>query len=156
VLYEEILANIDKHTVDGQHLLFPVQVELTAEQLAVFDESEEMLNNSGFQVAHFGGRMVNIESVPALLARKSAEQMFLKIIDDIASLRKSGHDLKKAIAQSMACRSAVMAGDKLSDQEARRLLERLLQCDNSYCCPHGRPTFIKFSRKDIDRQFGRG
>ena len=71
------------------------------------------------------------------------------------SLRKSGYDLKKAMAQSIACRSAVMAGDRLNDDAARHLLIRLLACEDKYSCPHGRPTFVKISKEDIDKQFGR-
>jgi len=155
VLYEEILPGIENQSINSQQLLFPVQVELTPEQLAVFDESCEFINRSGFQVSPFGGRMVNIEAVPIVLSKKSPEKLFLKIIDDLATLRKSGHDIKKAIAQSIACRSAVMAGDHLSNEEAIYLLDTLLNCENGYCCPHGRPTFIKINRSDLDRQFGR-
>ena len=60
------------------------------------------------------------------------------------------------MAQSIACRAAVMAGDRLNDQEAVGLLERLLKCENRYSCPHGRPTFVRINRADLDRQFGRG
>lgn len=155
VLYEEMLIKVERQAVDGQRLLFPVQVDLSPEQMAVFDEALEILNESGFVVAEFGGRMINIEAVPTILSKKSPERVFHKILDDIASLKKSGHDMKKAIAQSMACRAAVMAGDRLNDHEATVLIERLLQCENAYSCPHGRPTFVKLSREDIDRQFGR-
>ncbi|HKK21133.1 MAG TPA: DNA mismatch repair protein MutL, partial [candidate division Zixibacteria bacterium] len=130
-------------------------VELNPEQLAVFDEVEPTLNASGFAVSHFGGRMVNIEAVPSILGTKPVEKLFFKILDDIASLKKSGFDLKKAMAQSIACRSAVMAGDRLNDEAARHLLVRLLACENKYSCPHGRPTFVKISKTDIDKQFGR-
>ena len=74
---------------------------------------------------------------------------------DLSTLRAGGYDLKKAIAQSIACRAAVMSGDRLTDQEAVGLLNRLLQCENMYSCPHGRPTFIRISQTDLDRQFGR-
>ncbi len=158
VLYEQTLARMESQSIHGQNLLFPVQVELSPEQLSVFDEALEMLNRSGFTVSHFGGRMVNIEAVPAMLSRKnrSPEKMFVKVIDDIASLRKGGQDLTKAMAQSIACRSAVMSGDRLTDEEATFLLGELLKCNNMYTCPHGRPTFIKMSKADLDRQFGRG
>ncbi|MCX6833568.1 MAG: hypothetical protein NTW07_00290 [candidate division Zixibacteria bacterium] len=155
VLYEETLARMESHSGVGQSLLLPVQVELGAEQVALFLESREVLNQTGFAVEHFGGSTVRIEAVPAILSRKSPEIAIRAILDDLASLRKSGHDLKKAVAQSVACRSAVMAGDKLSDREAIAVVERLLACDNRYSCPHGRPTFIKVSRRDLDKQFGR-
>lgn len=155
VLFEENMKKVDQRSIDGQSLLFPVQIELDPQQLALFEEVVEILNNSGFTVSHFGGRTINIEAIPALFKKKSPEKLMIRIIDDIASLKKSGYDLKKAIAETMACRAAVMAGDKLSDQEAVHLVERLLKCENKYSCPHGRPTFVKLSKEDIDKQFGR-
>jgi DNA mismatch repair protein MutL len=115
-----------------------------------------LLNNSGFSVAHFGGTMINVEAVPSVLSRKSPEKVVRKVIDDLASLRRAGYDFKKAMAQSIACRAAVMSGDRLSDREAEGLLEQLLQCENRYTCPHGRPTFVRLGKADLDKQFGRG
>ncbi len=155
VLFEETLRKIERHQMVGQHLLLPVQVELDPEQFAVFTEAGQSLSDAGFGVAEFGGRTVRIESVPMILSRKSPERVFRKVIDDIASLKKTGYDLGKAMAQSIACRAAVMAGDRLNDHEAVGLLEQLLRCENRYSCPHGRPTFVKISRTDLDRQFGR-
>lgn len=155
VLFEETLKKIEKSNLEGQNLLFPVQVKLNPEQFAIFDEILEVLNSTGFMVSHFGGKMVNIESVPSILKKKSPEKSFLKILDDVASLKKVGYDQKKAIAQSIACRSAIMAGDNLSDKEANHLIARLLECDNKYSCPHGRPTFVIISREDLDKKFGR-
>ncbi|MDX9858209.1 MAG: DNA mismatch repair endonuclease MutL [candidate division Zixibacteria bacterium] len=156
VLYEQTLRQLENHAVVGQHLLMPEQVELSPEQYAVFEESSELLNESGFGVAPFGGRTVNIEAVPAILSRRSPSKMILKVIDDLSSLKKAGHDTRKAMAQSIACRAAVMSGDRLTDREAEGLLEQLLTCENRYTCPHGRPTFIRIGRDDLDRQFGRG
>lgn len=156
VLYEQTLRQLENHTVVGQHLLMPEQVELSPEQYAVFEESSKLLNESGFGVAPFGGRTVNIEAVPAILSRRSPSKMILKVIDDLSSLKQAGHDTRKAMAQSIACRAAVMSGDRLTDREAEGLLEQLLTCENRYTCPHGRPTFIRIGRDDLDRQFGRG
>ncbi len=156
VLFEETLRQMDNQGGTAQHLLLPVQVELGAEQMTLLEEAQEVLTHSGFSVAPFGGRTVRIEAVPAVLSRKSPEKSILAILDDIASLKRSGYDLKKAVAQSVACRSAVMAGDRLSDQEAVALVAGLLECENPYSCPHGRPTLIKMSRRDLDKQFGRG
>jgi DNA mismatch repair protein MutL len=155
VLYEETLARMEAHSGVGQALLLPVQVELGAEQMALFMESREVLNQTGFAIEHFGGSTVRIEAVPAILSKKSPETAIRAILDDLASLRKSGQDMTKAVAQSVACRSAVMAGDRLTDREAVAVVERLLACDERYSCPHGRPTFIKMSRRDLDKQFGR-
>ncbi len=156
VLFEETLRWMNHEGGVAQRLLLPVQVELNAEQMAVFEESESLLNHSGFDIAPFGGTTVRIEAVPSILSRKSPEKAILAVLDDIASLKGTGYDLKKAIAQSIACRSAVMAGDRLDDREAEALISRLMKCGNAYSCPHGRPTLIKISRDDLDKQFGRG
>ena len=156
VLYEDTYRRLESQALVGQHLLLPVQVELSLEQMAIFDEAAGILNQSGFVLSEFGGRMINIEAVPSILSRKAPERIIRGLIDDIASLKKEGHDLKKALAQSMACRAAVMAGDRLGDQEAVSLLSQLLQCENRYSCPHGRPTFVKIRREELDKQFGRG
>ena len=155
VLFEDTLKKLDKNSVESQTLLFPAQAELNPQQMALFDEIEGSLNGSGFAVSHFGGKTINIEAVPAVLSKKSPEQSVLKILDDIASLKQAGYDMHKAMAQSIACRSAMMAGDHLSKEEAQHLIARLLECENSYSCPHGRPTFIRLTREDLDKQFGR-
>jgi DNA mismatch repair protein MutL len=155
VLYEEMLRRMDESGGTAQHLLLPVQVELGVDQLGLFEETRDMLIHAGFGVDSFGGSTVRIEAVPAILARKSPELALRTVLDDIASLKKTGFDLKKAVAQSVACRSAVMAGDRLSDREAIGLVIELLKCENRYSCPHGRPTFVKMTRADLDRQFGR-
>ncbi|MEW5995215.1 MAG: hypothetical protein AB1744_12600, partial [Candidatus Zixiibacteriota bacterium] len=155
VLYEQTLAALERDGSHGQNLLFPLQVELSPEQMATFEEAANVLSRSGFAVAPFGGRTVNIEAVPSVLSAKPPEKTFLAIIDDLLSLKKAGHDLNKAMAQSLACRSAVMAGDRLTDEEAMYLVTRLLQCRDRYSCPHGRPTFVRISKADLDRQFGR-
>jgi DNA mismatch repair protein MutL len=155
IRYEEVLKSFAHQAGAGQHLLFPVTVELSPEQLTVFESSSEFLTKAGFAIAPFGGRTINIETVPIWLSHRSPEKLLIAILDDIASLRKEGHDLVKSIAQSMACRSSVMAGDKLTEREAQALLSRLLHCEQPFACPHGRPTLIKLTRADLDRQFGR-
>jgi len=156
VLFEDLLRQIERQSVVAQGLLIPVQVELSPEQLALYDEVEPLLNQSGFSIEHFGGRTIKIEAVPSVLTRRSPETSVVRILDDFSSLKKAGYDLKKAMAQSIACRSAVMAGDRLSDREAMALIIALLKCENMYSCPHGRPTLIRMTRSDLDRQFGRG
>lgn len=155
VLYEHYLQVVDKQSEFAQQLLLPVNVELSAEQFQLFEESREALKKVGFVVEEFGGQTVRIEGVPSNLTRRSPEKVLRALLDDIASLKSHGHEMRKAVAQSMACRAAIMAGDKLSVDEVNGLMEQLEACKNSYTCPHGRPTFIKIQRSDLDRQFGR-
>jgi DNA mismatch repair protein MutL len=96
-----------------------------------------------------------LSAVPAALTRKSPEKIFNNILSDVEDLQKGGADIIKAVAQSIACRAAIMAGDRLSDDEAMGLLRRLMLCENRHCCPHGRPIILKLSRDELDKKFGR-
>ncbi len=155
ILYEEIVANFNHGSAVSQNLLFPVNVELPPARRALFDESSEALKTVGFVAESFGGNTIMLSAVPALLAKKSPEKSFLLILEDVENLQKTGYDLKKAMAQSMACRAAIMAGDRLNENEALALFKQLINCDNRHCCPHGRPTILKISKDELDVKFGR-
>lgn len=154
--YEQTLREIDAQSVISQQMLIPEQVELSPERFALFEEIADLLNSSGFIIGPFGGRLVNIEGIPSVLTGRSPEIILMKVLDDLESSRKAGNDYRQAMAASIACRSAVMAGDRLTDEEAVGLVRRLMECDNRYSCPHGRPTFVRLTREEINRQFGRG
>ena len=96
-----------------------------------------------------------LSAVPTVLTKKSPEKMFHEILSDVEQLRQGGQDLKKAVAQSVACRSAVMAGDRLTADEALGLFRELMKAENRHCCPHGRPTILKITRDELDQKFGR-
>lgn len=155
VLFEQVIKQMEDSSVVSQRLLLSVQLELTPDQLALFESAKSILNDSGFEISNFGGRMISIDAVPVILGKKSPEKSLRSILDDIATLTKTGYNLNKAIAQSVACRSAVMRGDTLNDREASVLVESLLGCQTPYSCPHGRPTFVKIERSELDRRFGR-
>jgi DNA mismatch repair protein MutL len=155
ILYENALERVEAGSAASQSLLMPETVELSGEEFLVFQESAEALQKIGFDVSPFGQKAIVINGMPPVFRDKSPTRVVRKLIDDVAVLRKAGGELAKAVAQSMACRAAVMAGDILNAREAATLIERLLASNNPYCCPHGRPTFIKISLDELDGRFGR-
>jgi len=157
VLFEENLGLIEDGGSGGvsQNLLFPVNIELPPERFALYEESREVLKSAGFVVEPFGTRTVLLSAVPVSLSKKSPESVFYNIMEDVENLQKAGYDMRKAVAESMACRAAVMAGDRLDEEEALALFKRLMKTKNRHCCPHGRPTFLKISKKELDVKFGR-
>lgn len=155
VLYEQNQQVIEKGGAVSQNLLFPINIDLPADQYTLFEESREILEAAGFQAEPFGARTVMLSSVPTVLTRKSPEKMFCEILNDIEDLRKGGHEIKKAVAQSIACRGAIMAGDRMTGEEARVLMSGLMKTETRYCCPHGRPIVFKISKDLLDRKFGR-
>lgn len=155
VLYEHALEHVEKGSAVSQKLLFPETVELSAEEYLTFEKSQEILIKLGFEIGAFGGSSVVVQGTPPIFKDKNPAKLITKLLDDIGQLKKAGGDIIKSIAQSLACRAAVMAGDKLSADEVNSLLTSLLKVNNPYCCPHGRPTFIKISIDELDSRFGR-
>ena len=155
VLYEENLKAIESGKSISQNLLFPINIELTPERFAVYEEAAEILKSAGIISQPFGATTVMLSAVSASLTKKSPEKMFENILSDVESLHKGGEELTKAVAQSMACRAAIMAGDIITEDEATGLYRRLMTVDNKHCCPHGRPVTLKLSKDELDKKFGR-
>ena len=155
VLYEQHLRAVNKGGAISQNLLFPININLAPDRYAVFEEAADYLKAIGFIAEPFGGTTVILSAVPTVLTKKSPEKMFHEILSDVEQLRQGGQDLKKAVAQSVACRSAVMAGDRLTADEALGLFRELMKAENRHCCPHGRPTILKITRDELDQKFGR-
>jgi len=155
ILFEEILKAMEHGAATSQNLLFPVNIELSPERFALYEESQKVLTSIGFVIEPFGTSAVLLSAVPISLSRKSPEKVFGSILEDVENLQKAGYELKKAVAESMACRAAVMAGDRLTEEEALQLFRQLLKSENKHSCPHGRPTFLKISKNELDAKFGR-
>jgi len=155
ILYEQALIQVERGSDAAQKLLFPESVELSAEEFLTYESSHEVLNKLGFEIEPFGHKAVIINGMPPVFKDKNPAIILRKLLDDIMQLNKAGGELIKSVAQSLACRAAVMAGDRLTAEEAVTLVKRLFATNNPYCCPHGRPTFIKISREELDGRFGR-
>ncbi|MEZ5359067.1 MAG: DNA mismatch repair endonuclease MutL [Candidatus Zixiibacteriota bacterium] len=155
VLYERALQQVEDGSGTCQKILFPESVELSADEFLTFEQSREMLEKIGFEVDIFGQNAVIINGMPPVFKDKSPSRVLRKLLDDILELNKAGGDLIKSVAQSMACRAAIMAGDRISAEEVKALVKELFSKNNPYCCPHGRPTFIKISNEELDSRFGR-
>ena len=117
--------------------------------------SGDVLTGLGFEVEPFGQNAVIVNAMPPVFRDKSPTRILRALLDDLVQLDKAGGDLIKSAAQSMACRAAVMAGDRLGAEEVINLVLKLFSMNNPYCCPHGRPTFIKISGEELDGRFGR-
>jgi DNA mismatch repair protein MutL len=128
---------------------------LSAEEFLTFESSQKILIKLGFDIGDFGQNAVIINGMPQVFRDKSPSRVLAKLLDDIGQLNKAGGELIKSVAQSLACRAAVMAGDRLSNEEVKALVKKLFATNNPYCCPHGRPTFIKISQEELDGRFGR-
>ena len=156
ILYEHALQSMQSGFGMSQQLLFPHTLDFSPADFELLKELLPDLRSLGFDVEVFSGRSVVVRGVPADI-RPGDER---RILDDILQQYKSyqgelqikGRD---NLAKSIARRSAIKTGDKLSAKEMRTLIDQLFLCEMPYASPHGRPTIIKISIEELDKRFGR-
>ena len=153
VLFEKILKGVDGTL--SQRLLIPVTLELTRAEMVFVRKNGEALEKIGFEAEPFGANTIKLNAIPAVLSQDSSGQMFK---DMLANLAENGNPGERANYEQIAmcaCKAAVKANDQLSMAEAVSLLRQLSYCDLPFACPHGRPTILNISMKEIERRFGR-
>ena len=151
VLYEQIKENYKKHIQqNSQLMLIPEVVTLTHQEMEFVRENKEMLVNIGFDIEEFGENTLKINGIPDLEYRAKTTNIFLDILDEmLTNQRTSIKDIEERFIATVACKAAVKANMDLTRQEVDKLIQNLLSLNNPYTCPHGRPTTIKISRKDL-------
>jgi DNA mismatch repair protein MutL len=155
VIYEQLRARAARE-VAVQRLLLPAIVELTAEDKAYVLEARDTLRDEGFLVDDFGGLAVAIHGVPALLARTAPDAILTTFLAGRGlGERATTRELIAERFHSMACRAAVMSGDRLTPPETRALLEQAAKLEHPHNCPHGRPTTLTFGWHELERFFRR-
>jgi len=155
ILFEEALANFQSAETASQQLLFPLTVKVGLVEGEALAEAGELLKELGFGIREFGPGTVLVESIPAELRNWGEGEVFYQILNDLLEEKKIGHTLREAVAISFACRSSIQAGESLSVPEMEALLGRLLETQEPFVCPHGRPIIVKISLRELDRMFGR-
>lgn len=146
ITYEKLIRHMDKGDVEVQPLLSPVLVSVNAQELVVYEEIQDEFRKVGLESSLFDPQTIAIHTQPLLLRDVEQTVRYLLAGDKITN---RDHD---QIARR-ACRSSIMAGDKLKADQAEFLREELLQCLDPFTCPHGRPTVIELTENFFDQQF---
>ncbi len=154
VLFERFLGRRDAAAEERQALLEPVPVELTPRQQALVEEMAEALEEQGFSLEPFGERVYLVRAVPAALGEKDVAQAVLKLLD-LVEREDAVADRRERLAISLACHSAIRAGQALNPEEMRELLRQLEETQMPRTCPHGRPTMLHLSADALAREFRR-
>ncbi len=155
VLLERFQKERAQRAVPSQKLLSPLGLELTPQQVALVEEQQEVLLRLGFEVEPFGGLMVMVRAMPTVLQQHPDPAAALAEVLDGAIRDRSGLSWEERIVMYAACRGAVKAGDTLTLEEMRDLIRQLEQCDLARTCAHGRPTVVRLSQAQLEREFGR-
>ncbi len=154
VLFDRIVRRAAQQEAQSQPLLAPVTAELTPGQAALLESHREFLQAYGYEVEHFGEHSYLVRAVPAILTTQDPGKSLLDVLD-LAAFEGPLREREEALAASVACHSAIRAGQSMTEPEMRALLEQLEVTDNPHTCPHGRPTLIHFSSYHMEREFGR-
>jgi DNA mismatch repair protein MutL len=153
VRYDKVIKQRRESRPEVQGLLEPVSLEVTPRQDAVMKSCLENLAEFGFVLEPFGERTYLVRSVPALVAGDDWPSMLREMLDALAGEAKSRWEDR--MVASIACHGAIKAGQALSDEEMRELVRQLEQTASPHTCPHGRPTVIRLSSSQLEREFGR-
>jgi DNA mismatch repair protein MutL len=158
VLYERLLSGQASGILTMQHLMFPITLELGKKEALVTQARLGDLNKAGFLLEEFGSNSFLVRALPSAVAQGArAETVVREVIDELVEKTESRKLLVPAeeVLITASCKMAVKAGDPLTFDEMNGLLADLLQCENPYTCPHGRPIIVEIGNADMDRRFGR-
>lgn len=140
----------------SQILLQPIAVNLTEAEKEIVDENRELLESFGYDIEELGPKACALRAVPFVFDEPSNAAFFLDIIDTLKDKTlKSIYDTKLDAIATMSCKAAVKGNDKLSFTEAKTLIERMLELENPFNCPHGRPTVIEMTKYELEKKFKR-
>ncbi len=156
--YEKIKSRYRGEGFGSQELLVPVRVEVPVEIVTDFEENLPTLDAMGFSLEAFGGNTFIIQSIPEYIDYEDAGDVVMGFIQSLQENRDGdahSSDFIESAMKQMSCKSSIRAGDSIQENEARALLKNLLECDEPFSCPHGRPVMFSLPRYDIERQFKR-
>ena len=141
----------------SQILVVPETIEVTGKEAAWLEDSLPLFSRLGFELEPFGTNTFVVRAVPAVATPQEAQRLLLDLVTSRCEGPKSlgTEDLLEKLLQSMACRVAIKAGQKLGKDEMAALLRKLDALDLSSTCPHGRPLWWKLTLNELERMFGR-
>jgi DNA mismatch repair protein MutL len=154
ILYERVLAQWSRQEVEVQGLLEPITIELNPREEEILRANKDMLAQFGFDIEPFGDKSYLIRNIPALATRANLDEVMGAVLSDLDS-KDEVTSWEQKIAQSLACHSAIRAGQQLSNEEMLALIRQLEQANQPRTCPHGRPTMIQLTSYQLEKEFGR-
>jgi DNA mismatch repair protein MutL len=158
ILYNDFKRRLSQGQLPAQRMLIPPVVSASPAAISALLARSAMLESLGIEVAAFGPTSLAIQRFPSLLVGRGvvAEEFLLEAMDKLAEEPSAaGEHLLESLLQSLACKAAIKAGMALSADEMQSLLAQRQQTDKASACPHGRPTVLKMTLKDLEKQFKR-
>jgi len=149
VLYEKYLQTDQMEKWPRKLALLPILFDLSPSQVLSFENNQELLDETGFRVEAMGGKSYALKEYPDIFKEEEAENVFLSLLEEMQE--EKIEDKKKRLLATLACKTAVKAGQTLSLEKMRFLVEELFKTTNSSLCPHGRAIVVKIDKKEIEK-----
>jgi len=154
ILFEKMLSENESEP-HSQKLLLPITINLTRTEANIIKKQSEAFYRLGFEIDPFGDNTVLVTAIPPDFPMDNISGLISDLLDDIINSNESANKIDDSSIARAACRLAVKAHDILSLPEAKELINRLAKCKLPFSCPHGRPTVINISFKELEKRFGR-
>lgn len=157
VLYEKTLAGMKTRDFTSQIISPPIILNLTMQEAQLLNTYMDQFTRIGFEIEEFGQDSYAVRAVPDNLFSIAKRDLLMEMIDSLSDEIYTGlaPDIIDEKIASMSCKAAVKGNMRLSSREVETLIGELLQLENPYHCPHGRPTIIAMSRRELERKFKR-
>lgn len=156
VLYEKTMRSLKNKEFTTQMVSPPIIISLTRKEEAILETYQSHFTELGYEISPFGGREYAVSGVPGNLFGIPEKEMLTELF---SSLEEEAAELSSELITdriaSLSCKAAVKGNHKMSVQEADALIEQLMELDNPYACPHGRPTMISMSKYELEKKFKR-
>ena len=155
VLFERMMKNYREKNVTSQMVSPPLIVSLTPQEADLVTRYMDVFQSFGYEISPFGGKDYAINAVPHNLYGIATEELFIEILDNLEEVREKPLEILKDRLAKMSCKAAVKGNNRLSYAEAEQLIAELLTLEDPYHCPHGRPTIISLSKRELEKKFKR-
>lgn len=156
VLYEKTMRTLKTREFTSQMLNPPIILTIGSTEEVLLKKYMKYFQDIGFEIEPFGGREYVVRAVPDNLFSVAKKELLLEMIDDLTEDAGAGTaDMIHDRVATMSCKAAVKGNNHLSFAEADHLIDELLNLDNPYACPHGRPTIISMSKYELEKKFKR-
>ena len=157
VLYEKTLRGMKDREFTSQYLSPPIILNLSMQEEEALNTHMDIFTNIGFEIEPFGGDSYAIRAVPDNLFSIAKRELFTEMLDQLVDGIHSSlaPDIVAEKVASMSCKAAVKGNSRLSAAEVETLIGELLELENPYHCPHGRPTIIAMTKRELEKRFKR-